>query len=171
MGHILFVIAIVFTVWLVVRLRHWWKRKSEEYEDYASKNEIKYLEELADEHERGVKDRAEQLQFLLPRFGERNLKACEQYKSRLDNIRRTISNPFVSNAVLLAKLSKEIQPEIDRMQADHELVMRLIAEMPEPSEDQKRAIAKAHDPAGWQRAIREVLAEHSKRPDSELKST
>jgi hypothetical protein len=79
-------IAALFVVWL----RQWWKGRTEKYEDYASANEIEYLEELADEHKRGVKDRSEQLGFLLPRFGERNPKTREQYKSRLDNIRRVI---------------------------------------------------------------------------------
>lgn len=69
------VTAIVLAVLFVVWLRQWWKRKTQGYEDYASKNEIEYLEELADEHKRGVKDRAEQLRFLLLRFGERNPKA------------------------------------------------------------------------------------------------
>jgi hypothetical protein len=64
----------------------------EKYEDYASANEIEYLEELADEHKRGVRDHGEGLRFLLPRFGERNAKAREQYKSRLDNIRRIVGD-------------------------------------------------------------------------------
>lgn len=66
--------AILLAVLSVVWLREWWKRKTANYEDYASANEIGYLEELADEHERGVKDRAEQLRFLLPRFGSETPK-------------------------------------------------------------------------------------------------
>ncbi len=83
------VIAVLFVVWLL----QWWKGRMEKYEDYASANEIEYLEELADEHKCGVKDRGEQLRFLLPRFGERNPKAREQYKSQLDNVRRIIGGP------------------------------------------------------------------------------
>ena len=49
---------------------------------------------------------------------------------------------------------------MDRMQAEHERFMRLIAQMPEPFEAQKRAIAEAYSPAGWQRAIREVMSEN-----------
>jgi len=164
--------AILLAVLFVVWLREWWKRKTANYEDYASANELEYLEELADEHERGVKDRAEQLRFLLPRFGERNPKAREQYKNRLDSVQRVIDNSLSDDA-LRAKLQKEIQPEMDRMQAEHERFMRLIAQMPEPSEAQKRAIAEANSPAGWQRAIREVIAENdpnaeqSKQPSSD----
>jgi len=82
--------AILLAALFIVWLRQWWKRKTENYEDYASANEIEYLEELADEHERGVKDRREQLRFLLPRFGEWNPKARELYRRRLDNVRRII---------------------------------------------------------------------------------
>ena len=53
--------AILLAVLFVVWLREWWKRKTANYEDYASANQIEYLEELGDGHERGVKDRAEQL--------------------------------------------------------------------------------------------------------------
>lgn len=79
----------------------------------------------------------------------------------------------LSDDALRAKLQKEIQPEMDRMQAEHERFMRLIAQMPERSEAQKRAIAEANGPAGWQRAIREVIAENdpnaeqSKQPSSD----
>ena len=82
--------GILLAVLFVVSLRRWWKAKTEKYEDYASANEIEYLEELADEHKRGVKDRREQFRFLLPRFGQRTPNALEQYKSRLDNIWRVI---------------------------------------------------------------------------------
>jgi hypothetical protein len=71
---------------------NWWKRKKEKYEDYASANEIEYLEELADEHKRGVRDHGNRLRFLLPRFGDRNPQAREQYKDRLDKIRRIIGD-------------------------------------------------------------------------------
>ena len=85
----------------------------------ASANEIEYLEELSDEHERGVKDRAEQLRFLLPRFGERNPKAREQYKSRLDNIRRIIgehrdATPFESKIRQATKLKWKMVAEITK---------------------------------------------------------
>lgn len=79
-----------------------------------------------------------------------------------------INIPFVSNVELLAKLQKGIQPEMDRMQAEHERVMRLIAQMPKPSEDQKRAIAEANSQAGWQRAMREVI-EQAKQSSSDPK--
>ena len=92
--------AILLAVLFVVWVRQGWKgttdqyegraSANEQYEDRASANEIEYLEELADEHQRGVKDHSDRLRFLLPRFGERNPKAREQYKKRLDNIRRVI---------------------------------------------------------------------------------
>jgi hypothetical protein len=55
------------------------------------------------------------------------------------------------------RLKREVQPELDKLQADHERTMRLIAQMPEPSAADKRAIAEMASPEGWQRAIREVI--------------
>ena len=49
------------------------------------------------------------------------------------------------------------QPKLDRMRAEHERTMRLIARPPEPSEANKRAIAEMASPEGWQRAIKEVI--------------
>jgi len=57
------------------------------------------------------------------------------------------------------RLQGEIQPEMDRMSADHDRFMRLVARMPEPSEAQKRAITEANIPEGWQKAIAEVIAD------------
>lgn len=50
------------------------------------------------------------------------------------------------------QLSKELKPELDRMYADHERFMRLVAQSSEPSEVQKQAIREANTPEGWQRA-------------------
>src|SRR5208283_2528128 len=101
---------------------------------------------------------------LLSRFGDRNAQAREQYKTRLDNIRCIIDNPL-SDDPLSSKLQREIQPELDRMQAEHERFMRLVAQMPEPSEAQKREIAEANSPAGWQRAINEVIDDANRPSD------
>jgi len=45
------------------------------------------------------------------------------------------------------------------MRAEHERTMRLIAQMPEPSETEKRAIAEMNSPVGWRKAIAEVIAD------------
>jgi hypothetical protein len=45
------------------------------------------------------------------------------------------------------------------MRADHERFMQLVARMPEPSEADKRAIAEMNSPAGWKKAIAEVIAD------------
>ena len=45
---------------------------------------------------------------------------------------------------LSKKLQKELQPELDRMRADHA---------------QKGGIAEANSPEGWQKAIAEVIAD------------
>jgi len=37
--------------------------------------------------------------------------------------------------------------------------MQLVAQMPEPSEAQKRAIAEMNSPEGWRKAIAEVMAD------------
>jgi hypothetical protein len=65
----------------------------------------------------------------------------------------------MSDDPLFKKLQEELQPEMDRMRADHDRFMRLVAQMPEPSEAQKRAIAEANSPEGWQKAIAEVIAD------------
>jgi len=59
---------------------------------------------------------------------------------------------------LTKKLEEQLQPELDRMRADHDRFMRLLAKMPEPSDDQKRALAEANSPEGWQRSLDEVTA-------------
>lgn len=74
-----------FIVWF----RQWWKGSKEKYQDRATENEVEYLEELADEHERGVKDHSERLRYLLKAF-DRETKNPERYKSRIDNVRRVI---------------------------------------------------------------------------------
>jgi hypothetical protein len=43
------------------------------------------------------------------------------------------------------------------MRADDEAFMRLLAQMPEPTEDRRRAIAEANSPS-WQLALRDLLA-------------
>lgn len=63
----------------------------------------------------------------------------------------------MSDDPLHDRLHKEVQPELDRMRAEHERIMRLIAQLPEPSESDKRAIAEMASPEGWQRAIEEVI--------------
>jgi len=57
------------------------------------------------------------------------------------------------------RLNEKLQPELDRMMADHDRFMQLVAKMPEPTEAQKRAIAEANSPEGWRRAIDAVDAE------------
>jgi hypothetical protein len=42
--------------------------------------------------------------------------------------------------------------------------MQLIAQMPEPSESEKRAIAKMNSPEGWQKAIKEIIGDTSHQP-------
>ena len=59
---------------------------------------------------------------------------------------------------------KHMQPELDRIRADHERFLRLVAQAPEPSEEQKRAIREANSPEGWQRAMDDVLLETGLRP-------
>jgi hypothetical protein len=78
-------LAVLFFVWL----RQGREGKAAR-EERGWANVIEYLEELADEHRRGVKDHGERLRHLLPSFGEGNPKAREQYKNRLDNVRRVI---------------------------------------------------------------------------------
>jgi len=63
----------------------------------------------------------------------------------------------MSDDPLYDRLHKEVQPELDRMRAQHERTMRLIAQLPEPSEADKRAIAEMASPEGWQRAIKEAM--------------
>jgi hypothetical protein len=58
---------------------------------------------------------------------------------------------------LLKRLQRETQPEIDRMRADHERTMRLIDAMPEPTEEQRRAISEMNSPEGWRRSIADVI--------------
>src|SRR5271170_8105713 len=86
-GTITTILLACFFIWW---LRQWWQDRMEKYEDYASANEIEYLEELAEEHKRGAFDHGERSRLLLPRFATRNAKALEQYKNRLDNIRLII---------------------------------------------------------------------------------
>jgi hypothetical protein len=78
-------IAAIFIVWL----RQWWKRGEENYQDRAAENEVEYLEELADEHKRGVEDHSERLRYLLKNS---KIKNPERYKSRIDNVRRVIGD-------------------------------------------------------------------------------
>ena len=78
-------IAALFIVWL----RQRWKGSQENYQDRAAENEVEYLEELADEHKRGVKDHSERLRYLLKNS---KIKNPERYKSRIDNVRRVISD-------------------------------------------------------------------------------
>jgi hypothetical protein len=63
----------------------------------------------------------------------------------------------MSEADFSKKLQGEINPELDRMRADDEAFMRLLAQMPEPTEDQRLAIAEANKPS-WQLALRDLLA-------------
>jgi len=51
------------------------------------------------------------------------------------------------------------KPELDQIRRDHERFMQLLARMPEPSEAQKRAMAEANSPEGWERALKEVIAD------------
>jgi uncharacterized membrane protein YccC len=85
------VTAILLAALFVVWLRQWWKGGKEKYQDRATENEIEYLEELADEHKRGVRDHSEGLRHLLPRF-DRNAREPERYKHRVDKIRRIIGD-------------------------------------------------------------------------------
>ena len=59
---------------------------------------------------------------------------------------------------VIDRLLKEMQPELDRQRADHDRFMDLLAKMPPLSDDQKRAIAEANSPEGWQKALDEVTA-------------
>jgi hypothetical protein len=70
----------------------------------------------------------------------------------------------MSDDDLSKRLLREIQPEIDRMRADHERTMRLIAAMPEPTDEQRRAIAEANSPEGWRRSIDDVVAQTAAQP-------
>jgi hypothetical protein len=54
-------------------------------------------------------------------------------------------------------VQRGINPELDRIRADDEAFMRLLAQMPKPTEEQQRAIAEANS-AGWQLALRDLLA-------------
>jgi hypothetical protein len=93
-------LAALFVWWL----RQWWKKQKEKYQDYATENEIEYLEELADQHERGVSDHGEGLRHLLPRFYQ-NAREPERYEHRLDKIRRIIeTDPFRSKIEQAIKL-------------------------------------------------------------------
>jgi hypothetical protein len=85
------VTAILLACLVIWRLREWWKGRKEKYQNYATENEIEYLEKLADEHKRGVRDHGEGLRYLLPRF-DRNAREPERYKQRIDNIRRIIGD-------------------------------------------------------------------------------
>jgi uncharacterized membrane protein YccC len=87
-GTITTILLACLFVWWV---RQWWKDRKEKYGDYATQNEIEYLEELADEHERGVRDHGERLRHLLPLF-RRDAKEPERHKRRIDNIRRIIGD-------------------------------------------------------------------------------
>jgi hypothetical protein len=57
------------------------------------------------------------------------------------------------------RLNEKLQPEVDRIMADHERFMQAASKMPEPTEDQRRAIAEANSPEGWERALNDVLRE------------
>jgi hypothetical protein len=65
----------------------------------------------------------------------------------------------MSDDDLSKRLQREMQPEIDRMWADHERTMRLIDAMPEPSEEQRRAISEMNSPEGWRRSIKDIIAQ------------
>jgi hypothetical protein len=69
----------------------------------------------------------------------------------------------MSDDPLSDRLKKELQPELDRMRAEHDRRMRLIAQMPEPTEAQKQAIAEMNSPEGWQSAIAEVMADATRK--------
>jgi len=60
---------------------------------------------------------------------------------------------------LSKRIKEKLQPELDRMLADHDRFMQAAAEMPPPTEAQKRAIAEANSPEVWQRAMDAVEAE------------
>jgi len=81
--------AILFACWGAWALWQWWKGKKASYQERATENEIEWLEELADEHERGTRDNREKLQRMLTVFEKEN-KDPWLYKRRLDNIRRII---------------------------------------------------------------------------------
>jgi uncharacterized membrane protein YccC len=85
------VTAILLACLFVWWVRQWWKNRKEKYRDYATDNEIEYLEELADEHKRGVRDHSEGLRHLLPLF-DRDAREPERYKHRIDKIRRIIGD-------------------------------------------------------------------------------
>jgi hypothetical protein len=90
-GTITIILMVCLVVWW---LRQWWKERKDKYRDDATANEIEYLEKLADEHERGVSDHGERLRFLLTLF-YRDASEPEQYKHRIDKIRRIIeTDPF-----------------------------------------------------------------------------
>ncbi len=61
-------------------------------------------------------------------------------------------------------MSDEREPEMDRMRADHDRFMQLLARLPEPSEADKRAFAEANSPEGWQKAFAAVVADTRPRP-------
>ncbi|WP_213775096.1 hypothetical protein [Bradyrhizobium sp. dw_78] len=54
------------------------------------------------------------------------------------------------------RLNKKLRPELDQIFAEHERFMQLVAKMPEPTEDQKRAVGEANSSEGWARALDEV---------------
>jgi hypothetical protein len=72
-------------------LPQWWKDRRRKYRDRATEKMIAHLEELADEHERGVRDRSKRLRRLLTRF-HRDAGEPELYELRLDNIRRILGH-------------------------------------------------------------------------------
>jgi hypothetical protein len=63
----------------------------------------------------------------------------------------------MSEADFAKKLQGEINPEPNRTRADDEAFMRLLAQMPEPTQGRRRAIAEANSPS-WQLALRDLLA-------------
>jgi len=108
-GSVTAILLVCLFVWWI---RQWWKDRKQKYRDYATENEIEYLEELADEHERGVRDHSERLRLLLPLF-YRDAREPERYKRRLDNIRRIIeTNPYKSKIEQAIKLKWKKTAEI-----------------------------------------------------------
>lgn len=83
----------------------------------------------------------------------------------------------VAKSMSSESFSSQLQNELPT-QADHECRMHMSAQMWEPTEAEKRAIAEMNNAAGWQRAtkgviasakIKEVIAS-ANRPRREVKS-
>ncbi len=97
----------------VLFLRSWWKRQKELHKIKGDANELEWLDELAKEHEEGIRDNREKIEWLIGAI-EKKHELSDRVSEHLYNARLAI-DPKLDPKRLLAELKASLKDEAAKM--------------------------------------------------------